>query len=182
MRLAAVGFALGVWLLQRQPELPGIAWLLVGLASVGALLAGTRYLKRATPALVFAAFAILGFCWAAGFAQLRLADRLDAEIEGRDLAVSGVIAGLPQGFERGVRFDFDVESAQAGVPQQIVLSWYSGFSAEEAQRVPAVHAGERWRFTVRLRRPHGSVNPHGFDYEAWLLERGIRATGYVRLP
>jgi competence protein ComEC len=33
---------------------------------------------------------------------------------------------------------------------------------------------------VRLRRPHGSANPHGFDYEAWLLERNLRATGYVR--
>src|SRR6185436_17774319 len=44
----------------------------------------------------------------------------------------------------------------------------------------AVHPGERWAFTVRLRRTHGLVNPHGFDYEAWLLERGIGATGYVR--
>src|SRR2546428_11580562 len=43
-----------------------------------------------------------------------------------------------------------------------------------------VHPGEAWRFTVRLRRQHGTVNPHGFDYEAWLLERGIGATGYVR--
>ena len=43
-----------------------------------------------------------------------------------------------------------------------------------------MHPGERWRFTVRLRRPHGNANPHGFDYEAWLLERGIGATGYVR--
>ena len=33
---------------------------------------------------------------------------------------------------------------------------------------------------MRLKRPHGSVNPHGFDYEAWLMERGIGATGYVR--
>ena len=33
---------------------------------------------------------------------------------------------------------------------------------------------------MRLRRPHGNVNPNGFDYEAWLLERGIGATGYVR--
>jgi competence protein ComEC len=33
---------------------------------------------------------------------------------------------------------------------------------------------------VRLRRPHGNVNPNGFDYEAWLLERGVGATGYVR--
>jgi competence protein ComEC len=33
---------------------------------------------------------------------------------------------------------------------------------------------------VRLRRPHGHANPHGFDYELWLLERGIGATGSVR--
>jgi competence protein ComEC len=45
-----------------------------------------------------------------------------------------------------------------------------------------VHAGERWLLNLRLKRPHGGANPHGFDYEAWLLERGIRATGYVRPP
>jgi competence protein ComEC len=33
---------------------------------------------------------------------------------------------------------------------------------------------------VRLQRPHGNANPGGFDYEAWLLEQGVRATGYVR--
>ena len=33
---------------------------------------------------------------------------------------------------------------------------------------------------MRLRRPHGNLNPHGFDYELALLEQGIRATGYVR--
>ena len=185
MRSAALGFALGVWLLQRQPELPGFLWMLIGLASACALLAGARFSKRAAPltaVLVLASFAILGFSWAALFAQLRLADRLDPEIEGRDVAVTGVIAGLPQTFERGVRFDFDVESPEAAVPRHVVLSWYSGFSAEDAQEVQPVRAGERWRFTVRLRRPHGNVNPHGFDYEAWLLERGIRATGYVRMP
>ena len=30
------------------------------------------------------------------------------------------------------------------------------------------------------RRPHGNANEYGFDYEAWLLEQGVRATGYVR--
>jgi competence protein ComEC len=40
--------------------------------------------------------------------------------------------------------------------------------------------GERWKLTVRLKRAHGNANPHGFDYEAWLLEQGVRATGYVR--
>ena len=45
---------------------------------------------------------------------------------------------------------------------------------------PPLSAGERWRLVVRLKRPHGTVNPHGFDIEAWLLENNLRATGYVR--
>ena len=45
---------------------------------------------------------------------------------------------------------------------------------------PPLAAGERWRLVVRLKRPHGNVNPHGFDIEAWLLENNLRATGYVR--
>ena len=186
MRLAALGFALGVWLLQWQPVLPGAGWLCVALSAALALLAGARLLRGKALALrasfAFAAFAALGFSWAAALAHSRLADRLDAALEGRDIAVTGVVASLPQSFERGVRFDFDVEAPEAGVPQRISLSWYSGPGPEETQQAPRVRAGERWRFTVRLRRPHGSANPHGFDYEAWLLERGIRATGYVRLP
>ncbi len=48
-------------------------------------------------------------------------------------------------------------------------------------RLPAdVQAGERWHMTVRLKAPHGSRNPHGFDYELWLWEQGVQATGYVR--
>jgi competence protein ComEC len=41
-------------------------------------------------------------------------------------------------------------------------------------------AGERWRMTVRLKSPHGGSNPHGFDFELWLWEQGLQATGYVR--
>ncbi len=103
-------------------------------------------------------------------------------LEGRDIELSGVVAGLPQALERGVRFEFDVEQAAAGVPPHISLAWYRGRDDEDDEASPLVpvRAGERWRFTVRLKRPHGNLNPHGFDYEAWLFERGIRATGYVR--
>src|SRR3989454_447477 len=71
---------------------------------------------------------------------------------------------------------------QQTLPARIQLSWYRGSAYEDQPALLAgmVHPGERWRFTVRLRRPHGTVNPHGFDYAAWLLERGIGATGYVR--
>src|SRR6267143_1253526 len=184
MRFAALGFALGVCLLQRQPELPGAMWL--ALCFTFAAIAAIGFSRRVSPVIAagatFAGFAALGFAWAAAFAHLRLSDRLDPALEGRDVVVTGVVAGLPQTFERGVRFDFDVESPESGVPRRIVLSSYGGFAPDDSGGALPLRAGERWRFAVRLRRPHGSANPHGFDYEAWLLERGIRATGYVRMP
>lgn len=183
MRAAALGFALGVCLLQQQAELPGPGSLaaLCALGSLGAVLASRRVPPLLAACATLLSCAALGFAWAAALAHWRLADRLDPELEGRDVVVSGVVAGLPQPFDRGVRFDFDVEAPAGGVPRRISLSSF-GSAAEDAQAVLPARAGERWRFAVRLRRPHGGANPHGFDYEAWLLERGIRATGYVRAP
>src|SRR5467141_2900768 len=184
MRFAALGFTLGVCLLQHQPESPGAGGLALvcALAAIGAVGFSRRVSPIVAAGATFIGFAALGFAWAAVLAQLRLSDRLDPALEGRDVPVSGVVAGLPQSFERGVRFEFDVESPEAGVPRRIVLSSYGGFAPDDSQGALPVRAGERWRFAVRLRRPHGSANPHRFDYEAWLLERGIRATGYVRMP
>ena len=54
-------------------------------------------------------------------------------------------------------------------------------SSIQLQRQPqTLRAGERWQMTVRLKAPHGNSNPHGFDYELWLWEQGLQATGYVR--
>ena len=176
-------FVLGVTLLQRQSTLPGVLWTyaLVPLLLIWILLAsdasGSKpWLSRAWGA---ASCLAAGFLWAALSAHVKLADFLPDEWEGRDVQVTGVVAELPQRSERGARFRFDVErieTALARVPARISLNWYA-----EAERdvVPALHAGQRWRFVIRLRRPHGMANPNGFDFEAWLLERGIRATGYV---
>ena len=177
MTLVIVAFASGVVLLQLQPELPHPAWLWL----LPACLATAAWQRVLAVPLAFAA----GFLWAAGFAHLRLADRLAPELEGRDLEIVGVVAGLPAVGERGVRFEFDVESADVALPPKILLSWYrtpfaAGADSPAAPLESGVHAAERWRFSVRLRKPHGNLNPHGFDYEAWLIERGIGATGYVR--
>lgn len=40
-------------------------------------------------------------------------------------------------------------------------------------------AGSRWRLTVKLKRPHATRNPHGFDYAAWCLAHHIQAMGSV---
>ena len=184
MRLALIAFAAGVWLLQTQARLPAAgtnAWLAGAAAALAvAVWAIRRRAPRAAAALAVAAAFAAGFGYAALRAEWRLADALSADLEGRDVEVVGVMAGLPQSFERGLRFDFEVEQAVAGIPRRLQLAWYRGWRDEEFHRFREVHAGERWRLTVRLKRPHGSLNPGGFDYEGWLFERGIRATGYVR--
>ena len=66
------------------------------------------------------------------------------------------------------------------MPERVSLGWYRGFDGDALLAAPPqeLRAGQRWRFTVRLRQPHGTLNPHGFDLELWLFEQGLRATGY----
>jgi len=135
-------------------------------------------------ALAVAATFAAGFALSGWQASLRLATSLPDELEGKDLVVTGVVANLPQQGPNGLRFRFVVDDAgrPAGVPRLLALGWYAGFHEDAALVQPrqALRAGQRWRFTVRLRRPHGNLNPHGFDWELALLEQGVRATGYVR--
>ncbi|MCK6386386.1 MAG: DNA internalization-related competence protein ComEC/Rec2, partial [Zoogloea sp.] len=183
-----IAFAIGILACQLGAALPpqGAVGLVAGLAVAGLLGGGvmrvrSRGLMRGLALLVMAAAAAgAGWAYAAWRADLRLAEALPGDWEGRDVVLTGVVASLPQDFERGLRFVFEVEESAAPLPQKISLAWYKGFRDEEMHTLPPLHAGERWRLTVRLKRPHGNVNPHGFDYERWLLEQGIRATGYVR--
>ncbi len=191
MRLSILAFAAGVLMLQMQGELPD--WLILcGLAliCVVSLSVVRNGRSLAARSVIMISCAVLGFVWAGGRAQIRMADRLPEAWEGEDVELVGVVAALPQRFAQGERFIFNVETVLtpgAQVPRRILLSWYraragSGEVAESAGagKVRSVHPGERWRLSVRLKRPHGNANPQGFDYEAWLLERGIRATGSVR--
>ncbi len=125
-----------------------------------------------------------------GLRSLAFAERaLSPDLEGRDLQVIAVVEAMPQVGERGMRFRARVESAQwrgelVQVPPLMDLSWYwTGlFDDASAPRsaLPAIRAGQRWSFEVRLKAPHGGMNPHGFDYELWMWEQGVQATGYVR--
>ncbi len=129
------------------------------------------------PACTPLVFLLTGVFWVSLRAGLILGDALTPELEGRDLLLQGYVADLPQRGERGPRFRFDVEQAtDAGhavrVPARVLLSAY------DEGLVFAV--GQHWQLLVRLKRPHGFQNPGGFDYEADLFQKRIRATGYVR--
>ncbi|MBU1441432.1 MAG: DNA internalization-related competence protein ComEC/Rec2, partial [Gammaproteobacteria bacterium] len=207
--VAVAGSVLGAALQLQQPALwpQGIYIVLTVAAFVAwAAVRKARRVGWAALAVALLAGTMLGAGLAGWRASVYARDVLSSDIEGLDLQLEGVVAQMPQPGERGTRFRFDVESARtlapqdsegkaprAGsavrVPPRVVLTWYrtSLENDSDADRLTAVgasaspvHAGERWRFTVRLRAPHGTLNPHGSDFELNLWEQGVQATGYVR--
>ena len=151
------------------------------------------YLARLALALLLTAMAAYGVTgWRASeFA----ATALQPALEGQDIRVTGVVLSMPQVGDDALRFRFGVDSAQhlgqpVHLPPQLLLSWYGGggvWRTPESASAPirpaassALQAGDRWRLTVRLKAPHGARNPHGFDYELWMWEQGVQASGYVR--
>ena len=114
--------------------------------------------------------------------------RLDPLLEGKEILLLGVIASLPQQRESSVRFRFQVQSAfevnQASiavVPDWVDLAWYDRESADlmKGRDWAELKAGDTWQFSVRLKAPHGTLNPGGFDEALWRWEQGVMATGSV---
>ena len=203
-----LGFVLGVAVqLQQALLFERLTYaVLVGLALTGlGLLLWLARRPWLGLLLALALSASLGFGLTGLRASVYSATALSPLLEGHDIEVTGQVMAMPQFGEDGVRFRLAVSSARfkgenVTLPPQIALGWYSGFGARpakvqpvtdgdpepsefslELQRQPQpLRAGERWQMTVRLKAPHGNSNPHGFDYELWLWEQGIQATGYVR--
>jgi competence protein ComEC len=133
---------------------------------------------------------VLAFTLAGARASHYLNNALDPALEGDTLQVVGIVANLPQRTDDSVRFRFEVTTAHTvdgrsvSLPPQLLLGWYGSrlnASHTSDQAPPAdLRPGDLWQLTVRLKAPHGHINPHGFDYELWLWEQGIQATGYVR--
>ncbi|WP_448106748.1 DNA internalization-related competence protein ComEC/Rec2 [Pseudomonas azerbaijanoccidentalis] len=163
MRTGMMALALGLLALRFLPALPPVGlWLLMPV--VGLMLLPFRTYP--------VAFFLFGLSWACAQAHWALDDRLSPSLDGETRWVEGRVVGLPQNSEGVVRFELaDARSRHAKVPQLMRVAWYDG---------PPVSSGERWRLAVKLKRPAGLLNPHAFDYDAWLLAQRIGATGTVK--
>ncbi len=162
------GLVLASWLQQ-----PGLA---AGLALPGALLAfalaATRRRERCRRPALLAGCALLGLGWHMLWAEARLDSQLGSELEGIDMQVSGTVLDLPRRYGDLQQFVFRIEQSSHGFhPRKVLLNDYG---TEE------ILAGRQYRLEIRLKRPRGQANPGAFDQEAWLLQRGIAARGYVR--
>ncbi len=172
MLACALAFLAGICLLSCLPRLPDATTL--GAVSL-LLLPAWYWRRRLTP---FPLLLLGGFCWAGCHGLLVAGASLPPQLEGQTLDIRGTVQGLPERLGNNrLRLRFLLESwhrrdgwQPLALPLRLV--WY--------RDAPPMRAGERWQLRVRLKKPHGRVNPAGFDYERWLFAEGIGATGYVR--
>lgn len=121
---------------------------------------------------------LAGASWSSLWLEERLAQRLPAA---QDRSLASLQLELLSAEQRGQvwRLQARVLTPAAtlqkqGLPplQQLQLNWY---------RTPhTLQAGQRWQADVLLRSPRNFLNNLPFDYEAFLLSRGVDATGYIR--
>ena len=173
-RTGTIALCLGITAVAYLPNLIPLVYL------VPALLLAALACRRWPYAWPVAGF-LLGMLWATFFGMRLMANLLPLTEEGIALNAQGYVAGLPEtGFVRGEpvqRFTFVAQSlchpggeclSQVG---RLKLSWYGG---------EPVMPGDRMQLMVRLKRPHGMMNPGGFDYQSWLVSQRYIAQGYVR--
>lgn len=180
MLAVAVVILVGAVAVQALPVLPPL-WLdvcvaVVALPGIGACL------RWPAPSWAWCLpIALAAFAWTAFRADLAMQARLPHVVEKQDILVSGTVIDLPQAQDGSTRFDFDIADAQLDgialpVRGHVRLSWY----ASRQHAPPVIAPCATWRLRVRMKRPHGLVNPGGMDFERSALQKGIIATGYVR--
>ncbi len=163
-------FSLGVVSIRYIPTI-WQTWVFAGMAACSLVVSwklhGIRWV---------AAFC-LGFCWAGWTAADVMQRDVPADLEKKDLIANGRIVSLVRPIGRGATFTFKIDSLYQGKrllasPGLVRLTSYSPELGPEP--------GDRWRFVVRLKRAHGLQNPGAsFNYETWLFQQRIRASGYI---
>ena len=160
-------FCAGIISVQFLIALPSVLVLII------IVIAGSLVYKWAR----WLSFFVFGFVWASAYATLIHNKQLTNSLESKEVLISGRVIDLPVQGVRSIKFLFKIDEVITPIedlafPSKIRLSWYD--------LNKQVRSGEKWQFLVKLKKPHGLSNPHGFDYEKWLFQHQIGATGYVR--
>lgn len=172
----ALAFLLGVCALQCQSDLLIPVWTQSELLSLLPVFCCVFYFRPSQRTLMAL---LIGYLWALMFAHGYLQHRLDNELQGKEFLISGKVIDIVDQSDQSVRFNFVVDEYVAAatqnkrnMPRKLRLSWY--------HNKQLIGSGDHWQLLVKLKVPHGFMNPNGFDYEKWLYQQGIHATGYVR--
>ena len=194
MYFYAFAILLGTVFVQQLAVLPDFSCLLFCLLATMVVYLLHRHLpvatypfslkKYLTLSLSFILLFFISIIYSSYYSANHLEHRFNSSFVGEDILLTGRVASIPIKSSKVQRFEFDVYSAKLSTrdgntrvllnekfPKKVRLSWYYG---------KRINADEQWQIVVRLKPPHGFMNPGGFDYEGWLFQQGIDATGYIR--
>ena len=176
LRIYLLALAVGIGLASLMPRLQPSFLITTLVAAVLCAAACWRWRRRGLRVLLCL---LLGAGWSMAYGLWILDHLLPSALEQQSLRVVGRVRGLPQ-LESGegqslLRFELAVDRADCSprcdrFPRGLSLSW---------RDAPQLLPGQRWQLDVKLRRPHGLMNPGGFDYQTWLTENGIGGVGHV---
>jgi competence protein ComEC len=116
------------------------------------------------------------------------------DFAGETIDIKGRVANIPlikmddsykgKSAKKTARFNFIIdEFEQKKLTEQINirLRWDIKTSIDGVPiAINELQQGQRWQFKVRIKPAHGFANIGGFNYQAWLRQKDLHATGYVR--
>lgn len=170
MIFSALCFLCGIIILHQLAVLPNLSWLILSFVMLP-----LAYRWRKLLPLVWL---LAGFIWAWLNAYAHHQQAFPEGLQGHDIQVTGEIISVPDISAQKSQFLLRLVRPDKWLKEQwphpgiVRLSWY--------KPKHRLQPGQTWSLTVRLKKPHGFSNPAGFDFEGWLFQQGIHATGYVR--
>jgi competence protein ComEC len=170
-----LGVCLGIFQRQQLPD--STLWPIACICSVIVLTSLLLHRRaqinsRTRQGIYLLAVIVLGFvyaCWSAG--QVMGHRIRDVPATGAEFDVTARIIDLPKTAQRQTRLALELApSAELASVQYVRVGYYGD---------ERLQAGETWQMRLKLRRPHGEVNPAGFDFEKIAAANRIDAVGYV---
>jgi competence protein ComEC len=161
----AISFTLGCVLFLQLSTLPSSQWFWAFVPACILLL----FVKTRLISII-----MLGALWTFFHASVIIDDQLSSDLEGKDIMLKGTVISVAVYSDQRLQFEFKPnQSDNYSLPKKLRLNWYRPLPDN-------LKSGEQWLLTVRLKHAHGMMNPGTFDYEGWLFQQGVGATGYVR--
>ncbi len=121
---------------------------------------------------------IIAVAWSSLYSGINKNKVIDEAFESTDLVATGYVCSIPK--NKGSFIGFELCNVSVYIKEmperraeglRLKLNWYT----KDNIRLQGVNT-----FDIRIKKPHGMVNPSGFLYEKWLFRKGIHGVGYVK--
>lgn len=184
-----LGISIGIFSVAWYPQLPTviahcISVLVATIIWMGVCHGFSEIPTRIKKGAKFFLLMAWGSCWGVFSGHQLLQHQLPDSLDKHDFSITGNVQQILSNSDKHLRFIVLVDSAhQLGQPDDPVplkLVLLNDYPSTHPKTDLDINVGDRWQFVVRLRPLRGMLNPGGFDYQSWLLQKGYSATGYIR--